>query len=420
MIEVKGEDITPNRDGGVLKQVLQAGTGDNERPLTGDSVVVHYHGTLLDGSKFDSSYDRGEKFKFEIGKGQVIKGWDLGIATMIRGEKSRFIIRSDYGYGDRGSGEKIPPKATLVFDVELFDFNGEDISKNSDNSLIKRILIAGEGYANPNEGATVECDLKGSTLDGRVFDERTSVKFEIGEGSKVNIIEGIEEALQKMKKNEHARVRIKSSLAWGKNGNDEFGIGPHVDVQYEILLKSFEKCKESWQMNGEEKLEYSELYKTKGTALFKEGKHALAIKKYKKIIDLLDNETYDKDDEKLKSIQLQVAANLNIAMCCLKLNSFRECLESCEKVLKHEAKNEKALFRMGQAYAGLNDFEAALKHYEQLLEVNSNSKEARQQIQITKEKMKESAKKEKQLYSKMFSYLGKSNGETSSNGEQTH
>jgi FK506-binding protein 4/5 len=243
MIEIKGTDITPLQDGGVLKEVLVEGTGDEE-PFVGDNVIVHYTGTLLDGSKFDSSRDRNEKFKFDIGKGSVIKGWDIGIATMKRGEQARFIIRSDYGYGDGGSGAKIPPKATLVFDVELFDFHGEDLSAAKDQSIIRRVLKAGEGYSTPNEGATVSVHIKGSCQE-RVFDER-DVDFEIGEGSKVDIVEGVEVALQKFKKNEHSKLYLKAKYAWNRVGNEKFGIAPNTDVVYEVTLKNFEKCKESW------------------------------------------------------------------------------------------------------------------------------------------------------------------------------
>ena len=77
-------------------------------PWTGDKVYVHYVGTLTDGSKFDSSRDRGDRFSFNLGKSEVIKGWDLGVATMKIGEKSMFTIKSDYGYGSAGSPPKIP------------------------------------------------------------------------------------------------------------------------------------------------------------------------------------------------------------------------------------------------------------------------------------------------------------------------
>lgn len=262
-------DITPNKDGGVLKTVLREGQGD-ERPYPGDVVYVHYVGTLeSDGSQFDSSRDRGEKFQFDIGKGSVIKGWDLGVATMRRGELSRFAIKSDYGYGDNGSPPKIPGGATLVFEIELFDFHGEDISEKKDKSVIRRTLKAGDGYQTPNEGARCVISLKGVDSNNRVFDERDNVEFEIGEGSRVQIVEGVEQALTRFKKGENSRLFIKSTHAFGAKGNEQFGVAPHTDVVYEVELKSFEKAKESWQLNGKEKLEQSELLKNKGTELFK-------------------------------------------------------------------------------------------------------------------------------------------------------
>ena len=103
------EDITIEKDGGVLKEKMVEGRG-TDNPWTGDKVFVHYVGTLTDGTKFDSSRDRGEKFSFNLGKSEVIKGWDLGVATMKIGEKSMFTIKADYGYGSAGSPPKIPGK----------------------------------------------------------------------------------------------------------------------------------------------------------------------------------------------------------------------------------------------------------------------------------------------------------------------
>ena len=134
------------------------------------------------------------------GEGSVIKGWDLGIPTMKRGELSRFIIKSEYGYGVSGSPPTIPPNATLVFDVELFEFEGEDLSDAKDKSITRRVIKAGEGFTNPNDGARVVIDIRGYDKTNKVFDERENVEFELGEGSRVNVIEGIQSALLKFKK----------------------------------------------------------------------------------------------------------------------------------------------------------------------------------------------------------------------------
>ena len=101
--------------------VTEEGAG-NVTPKTGDSITAHYKGTLLNGTKFDSSYDRGEPFSFQVGLGRVIKGWDEAFQAMTKGEKRTLIIPSKLGYGSRGAGGSIPPNATLVFEVELIDF----------------------------------------------------------------------------------------------------------------------------------------------------------------------------------------------------------------------------------------------------------------------------------------------------------
>ncbi len=104
-------------DSGLAYIVREEGTG--EKPTKGQMIDAHYTGYLLDGTKFDSSVDRGTPFTTAIGIGKVIKGWDIAFADMKVGEKRVLFIPSDLGYGARGAGNTIPPGATLVFDVEL-------------------------------------------------------------------------------------------------------------------------------------------------------------------------------------------------------------------------------------------------------------------------------------------------------------
>ncbi|MEO1403582.1 MAG: FKBP-type peptidyl-prolyl cis-trans isomerase [Cyanobacteria bacterium J06635_1] len=116
------EENVVTTDSGLKYVELEEGTG--AVPATGQTVVVHYTGTLEDGTKFDSSRDRNQPFSFRIGVGQVISGWDEGVGTMQVGGRRKLIIPPDLGYGARGAGGVIPPNATLLFDVELLRIGG--------------------------------------------------------------------------------------------------------------------------------------------------------------------------------------------------------------------------------------------------------------------------------------------------------
>lgn len=126
-IDKKGNKKVVTTKTGLQYEDIKVGTGAS--PKVGDMVKVHYVGTLEDGSKFDSSRDRGTPFQFRIGVGQVIKGWDEGVATMKVGGQRKLIIPGNLAYGPNGIPDRrtgkylIPPNATLVFDVELLDIN---------------------------------------------------------------------------------------------------------------------------------------------------------------------------------------------------------------------------------------------------------------------------------------------------------
>lgn len=111
-----GAIVTPSG----LRYIVRT-PGEGSPPSVGARVVAHYHGTLIDGRKFDSSYDRGAPFAFRVGVGEVIKGWDEAFQAMKKGERRTLIIPYWLGYGVMGKGRTIPERATLVFEVELVD-----------------------------------------------------------------------------------------------------------------------------------------------------------------------------------------------------------------------------------------------------------------------------------------------------------
>ena len=102
-------------------QYVDTKVGTGASPQKGQTAVVHYTGWLVDGKKFDSSKDSGQPFQFSVGRGEVIKGWDEGVATMKVGGTRKLVIPPDLGYGARGAGGAIPPNATLTFEVELLE-----------------------------------------------------------------------------------------------------------------------------------------------------------------------------------------------------------------------------------------------------------------------------------------------------------
>lgn len=392
-------DITPDKDGGVIKQILRAGEG-NESPVPGDNVSVHYVGTLDDGTQFDSSRDKGEHFKFDLGKGSVIKAWDLGIATMKKGELAKFTCKPKYAYGEAGSLPKIPPNATLIFEVELVSWKGEDLSLKNDGSIIRHITTKGKGWKNPNEGALVKVHYVGRHGEN-VFEDR-EVEFTVGDAVISNVIEGLDIAVKRMKEGEKCRLDIKPSMAYGSKGNPDLGVPPDAELVYDVELLSFENAKESWEMEPHEKLEQSIIAKTKGTKFFKEGSYKVALKYYDKCQKNLEFETTLKGEDEEKRKEVIVQAHLNMAMCHLKMEQYVKVRDHCNKALDLDDKCVKAYFRRGQAYYAGNDFDLARKDFEKACELEPDNKAAKNQVKICEQKIKQFDKKEKAKYQGMF------------------
>lgn len=223
-------------ESGLKYKIIHEGNG--QRAKAGDMVSVHYTGKLTNDSIFDSSYNRNQPLKFKLGAGQVIKGWDEGIALLNVGDKAIFTIPPELGYGSRAVGP-IPANSTLIFEVELlqiierpkpFDVKGKDtLSTASGLKYIK--LNTNEGET-PKTGDRVFVHYTGFFEDGKIFDssvERGQVfNFVLGQGQ---VIAGWDEGIALLKKGEKARLIVPYQLAYGENGYP-----PHIPPKATLIF----------------------------------------------------------------------------------------------------------------------------------------------------------------------------------------
>lgn len=402
-----GIDVTPRKDQGVLKVVRRQGR-DGDRPMIGDKVTVHYTGKLLTGKKFDCSWERKEPFCFNVGKGQVLKAWDIGVMSMQKGEVCTLLCKPDYAYGPSGNPDKIPPNSSVMFEMELLNFEGEILT--ADSGIIRRIKVKGEGYSNPNDGANVEVHLEGRCGD-RLFDCR-DVSFIVGQGEDKGVPLGVDRAMDKMQRGECCLLYLKPKYAFGNEGKPEYKIGPDKDIVYEVTLKNFKRAKESWEMELNEKLDLAVDVKNKGNQYFKAGRHHQAIIQYQRIISWLEFECGTGIEQHKKINDFILTSHLNLALCFLRLKEYSQAVESCNKVIEQDQGNEKALYRRGEARLLRNDYSLAMADFQKVLEVNPLNRAARVQLSSCQSKMKEHQEQEKRIYANMFQKFAESDSET--------
>ena len=212
-------------------QFVELAPGAGESPKPGDLVKVHYRGTLADGTEFDSSYGRGEPIEFVLGQGQVIPGWDEGIALLRKGGKARLIIPPNLAYGESGASGVIPPNATLTFEVELVDFGAgpppppeapttldESAFTTTPSGLKYADLEPGTG-ATAAAGQTVSVHYTGWLTDGTMFDSSLSrgqpFDFTLGRSE---VIKGWDEGVAGMQVGGKRQLVIPPNIAYGDRG----------------------------------------------------------------------------------------------------------------------------------------------------------------------------------------------------------
>jgi FK506-binding protein 4/5 len=155
-----------------------------------------------------------------------------------------------------------------------------------------------------------------------VFDQR-ELSFNLGEGLENNIPDDVEQALLKFKKQERSLIKLTPAYGFGSAGNEQLGVPPNANLEYEVELKSFEKAKESWSMDADEKLEQAKLCKEKGTDHFKTAKYALANKQYSKIVTLLEFKKSISDFPSFVKISIHFVSDSYLKFSSKRRESFR-------------------------------------------------------------------------------------------------
>jgi FK506-binding protein 4/5 len=375
-VDEVGKEIDISGDGKLKKIIKTAGSGW-EKPTVGAEVTVHYTGTLLDGTKFDSSRDRSEPFVFSLGKGNVIKGWDEGVKTMKKGEVSILTCDPDYAYGASGSPPTIPPNATLQFEVELISWTEwKEVKKG----IKKKVLKEGTGWEKPEFDTIATVTWKENGVDSGVK------KVTIG-GEEIPLF--LEEAIESMKKGEHSLVEVDS------NGGR---------IQYEIILEDFEQAPKSWKLKGNEKIEYAKKRKEEGSELFKLGRYSRAEKKYKAALEYANSEHDLDDKQKEEAKPLKVSIHLNLAACDIRANSWSGVIEHSNKALELNPGNLKALLRRGRAFNELDRWQESKSDLQKVMESadSPEATEAKREFVKLSKKIKEQDEKEKKLFSNLF------------------
>lgn len=206
---------------------------------------MHYVGTLqADGSEFDSSRSRDKPFVFTLGEGQVIKGWDVCVATMKKGELCNLTLGPSMAYGENGSPPKIPGGATLVFEVELLSW----ISKNDvfqDGGVIKSKIKEGTGWKKPKNGDEVRLSLKVVDKGGKTVEEKADLEYVLGSGVLGSLSKAVDKVLSEMQKGEEVQLECTPEYAYGSNSEDKGDATVTLVLHqvYEMLDVSFAKDK---------------------------------------------------------------------------------------------------------------------------------------------------------------------------------
>jgi len=252
----------------------------------------------------------------------------------------------------------------------------------------------------------VTVDLVGSLEDGMVFDDRKGHAFVTDDEQ---VVKGLDKVVMELKKGEKCLATIPPEHGYGDEGGECGGraVPSAATLSYEVTLVDFENAKEAYEMDAAEMMEAALAFKEKGNAYFKKRNYEMAVSKYSKAVKYLEFDSKYTEDEKAEARKVKSACWNNEAQCGLKTKDFLAARKACDKVLKQDSQNIKALYRRAQTFIGTNDFIEAKRDLGNALAVDPDCKEAKLEMRRLAKLQQQRDAKEKKLYANMFEKLSK-------------
>ncbi|KAI3900794.1 hypothetical protein MKW92_045878 [Papaver armeniacum] len=376
-------DLT--NDGGILKKIVKDGEG-----WATPKVSDEDHEARLEDQTLISKSEEG--VEFYVCDGYLCPAIAKAVTTMRKGEKAQLSVKFSYGVKQVGkdafpSGFGLQSNQNMVIDLELISWKSV-VNVAEDKTVIKKILREGEGFDHPNEGSVVKVKYTCKCQDGTVIESKGSdddpYEFICFED---HITEGLFRAIVTMRKGEKSLITISSE--YSSSVVVSRTAPTNRILFYDVELLSFTKKK-----------------KDEGNRLFKAGKFWCSSMKYEKAIKSVEFDHSFTVDEKTRANALRISCHLNNAACKLKLGDYVEASKCCTKVLELDPYNVKALYRRSQSYLETQDLEKAEIDIKRALSINPNNREVKLEYNKLRDKKKEYAKYEAEIFGTMFSRQG--------------
>jgi len=382
-------------DEGVIKTQVTEGTGWKS-PKMGDEVLIS-----VKTEKATGSVDDVAEMEYVLGSeglGEVGKACDKALLGMKRLEEATLQCSKEY------SGVEGGAKVSLTL-REIYE--SSDVSFLKDKTMMKKGVKEGEGYDKPKDGASITLSVESATDGSKALSGFTAkvLKFTAGNGE---VCDALEAAITEMKKGETAVLTLTGDSA--KSFTEaQLGIkGATGDsVVLRLQLQDFEKGKDTWSMSEDEKVEFGLARKSVAGELFKSGRVAMALGRYKKICELFNYIDNFKEENKDKAKELKKVCELNKAACYLKVGDYAEAKKACAEVLKNDSMNVKALYRKAQSDLHLKNFGDCIQGCKRVVDIDAQNKDARALLKQAQAGQKEEDKKSKGLFANMCKALGK-------------